>query len=100
LYIDNTRRRRAKRRAGIEDRILINVFSRRNFEWNTGLRDEERTKPEIERQARRAAEEDTMADVEGSTAVILAEVKGLRRDAACVGGIAVGAVEGVIAEEG
>src|ERR1700687_2863183 len=85
-----TGRARPKRRARIEDRILVKILASRDIERNTGLRDEERAQPKRVRQGHRSSEKHAMANVEGGAAVILADVEWIRREAPRAGNIALG----------
>src|SRR6202158_4561289 len=92
-----TGRARAKRRASVEDGILVKILASRDIEGDTGLRDEERTQPERVRQGHRPSEKHAMADVEGGPAVILADVEWIRRETPRAGNIALGVAESVVA---
>src|SRR6267378_1764115 len=87
-----TGRTRAKRRARVENGILVEILASRDIERNTGLRDEERAQPKHVRQGHRSSKKHAMADVEGGAAVILADVEWIRRKAPRAGNIGLGVV--------
>src|SRR5262249_13387522 len=60
-----------KRRPVVEDRIAVQILSKRHIERSSRSRNQERTQPELIRHGNAAAEENPIAHIERSAPIIL-----------------------------
>src|SRR5579859_1225868 len=93
-------RESAKRWPVVENGIFVRILAAGDVEGRTRTRNHEGTEPELFRQGNAAAEKDAVANIKRGAAVILRDVELIGGKTSGAGGIAVGVIQGVVAEEG
>ncbi len=92
-------RARADGRARIVGRVAVYILAGSDVEGRSGTGNHEWADSKADRQTYGAAEKDAVTNIEGSAAIVLGNVCGIGGEIRSAGGIAIGIVQGVIAEK-